>query len=200
MTGYTSMNKLLLTLTAVAAIGLAACEQKGTTSVAASTSSAASAITDAAASANAVQTLTSSDSKISISIQGSQFADAMQNKDLLPDGLAVADLTLLQHDPASEITVYVANLGKPKSPAADYFNKLKTALEKDSSLTNVEAGVATENRMSYRFSQKDKEDNTLNENCLAVFETDNIYNICANSYTASSEQLNEVLKDVKLVK
>ena len=194
------MNKLLLTLTAVAAIGLAACEQKGTTSVAASTSSAASAITDAAASANAVQTLTSSDSKISISIQGSQFADAMQNKDLLPDGLAVADLTLLQHDPASEITVYVANLGKPKSPAADYFNKLKTALEKDSSLTNVEAGVATENRMSYRFSQKDKEDNTLNENCLAVFETDNIYNICANSYTASSEQLNEVLKDVKLVK
>ncbi len=200
MTGYTSMNKLLLTLTAVAAIGLAACEQKGTTSVAASTSSAASAITDAAASANAVQTLTSSDSKISISIQGSQFADAMQNKDLLPDGLAVADLTLLQHDPASEITVYVANLGKPKSPAADYFNKLKTALEKDSSLTNVEAGVATENRMSYRFSQKDKEDNTLNENCLAVYETDNIYNICANSYTASSEQLNEVLKDVKLVK
>lgn len=194
------MNKLLLTLTAVAAIGLAACEQKGTTSVAASTSSAASAITDAAASANAVQTLTSSDSKISISIQGSQFADAMQNKDLLPDGLAVADLTLLQHDPASEITVYVANLGKPKSPAADYFNKLKTALEKDSSLTNVEAGVATENRMSYRFSQKDKEDNTLNENCLAVYETDNIYNICANSYTASSEQLNEVLKDVKLVK
>lgn len=194
------MNKLLLTLTAVAAIGLAACEQKGTTSVAASTSSAASAITDAAASANAVQTLTSSDSKISISIQGSQFADAMQNKDLLPDGLAVADLTLLQHDPASEITVYVANLGKPKSPAADYFNKLKTALEKDSSLTNVQAGVATENRMSYRFSQKDKEDNTLNENCLAVYETDNIYNICANSYTASSEQLNEVLKDVKLVK
>ena len=200
MTGYTSMNKLLLTLTAVAAIGLAACEQKGTTSVAASTSSAASAITDAAASANAVQTLTSSDSKISLSIQGSQFADAMQNKDLLPDGLAATDLTLLQHDPASEITVYVANLGKPKSPAADYFNKLKAALEKDSSLSNVEAGVATENRMSYRFSQKDKEDNTLNENCLAVYEADNIYNICANSYSASSEQLNEVLKDVKLVK
>ena len=194
------MNKLLLTLTAVAAIGLAACEQKGTTSVAASTSSAASAITDAAASANAVQTLTSSDSKISLSIQGSQFADAMQNKDLLPDGLAATDLTLLQHDPASEITVYAANLGKPKSPAADYFNKLKTALEQDKSLSNVEAGVATENRMSYRFSQKDKEDNTLNENCLAVYETDNIYNICANSYTASSEQLNEVLKDVKLVK
>ena len=194
------MNKLLLTLTAVTAIGLAACEQKGTTSVAASTSSAASAITDAAASANAVQTLTSSDSKISISIQGSQFADAMQNKDLLPDGLAVADLTLLQHDPASEITVYVANLGKPQSPAADYFNKLKTALEQDKSLSNVEAGVATENRMSYRFSQKDKEDNTLNENCLAVYEADNIYNICANSYSASSEQLNEVLKDVKLVK
>lgn len=194
------MNKLLLTLTAVAAIGLAACEQKGTTSVAASTSSAASAITDAAASANAVQTLTSSDSKISISIQGSQFADAMQNKDLLPDGLAATDLTLLQHDPASEITVYVANLGKPQSPAADYFNKLKTALEQDKSLSNVEAGVATENRMSYRFSQKDKEDNTLNENCLAVYEADNIYNICANSYSASSEQLNEVLKDVKLVK
>lgn len=194
------MNKLLLTLTAVTAIGLAACEQKGTTSVAASTSSAASAITDAAASANAVQTLTSSDSKISISIQGSQFADAMQNKDLLPDGLTATDLTLLQHDPASEITVYVANLGKPQSPAADYFNKLKTALEQDKSLSNVEAGVATENRMSYRFSQKDKEDNTLNENCLAVYEADNIYNICANSYSASSEQLNEVLKDVKLVK
>ena len=168
--------------------------------MAASTSSAASAITDAAASANAVQTLTSSDSKISISIQGSQFADAMQNKDLLPDGLAATDLTLLQHDPASEITVYVANLGKPQSPAADYFNKLKTALEQDKSLSNVEAGVATENRMSYRFSQKDKEDNTLNENCLAVYEADNIYNICANSYSASSEQLNEVLKDVKLVK
>ena len=194
------MNKLLLTLTAVAAISLAACEQKGTTSVAASTSSAASAITDAAASANAVQTLTSSDSKISLSIQGSQFADAMQNKDLLPDGLTATDLTLLQHDPASEITVYVANLGKPQSPAADYFNKLKTALEQDKSLSNVEAGVATENRMSYRFSQKDKEDNTLNENCLAVYEADNIYNICANSYSASSEQLNEVLKDVKLVK
>ena len=194
------MNKLLLTLTAVAAIGLAACEQKGTTSVAASTSSAASAITDAAASANAVQTLTSSDSKISLSIQGSQFADAMQNKDLLPDGLTATDLTLLQHDPASEITVYVANLGKPQSPAADYFNKLKTALEQDKSLSNVEASVATENRMSYRFSQKDKEDNTLNENCLAVYEADNIYNICANSYSASSEQLNEVLKDVKLVK
>lgn len=193
------MNKLLLTLTAVTAIGLAACEQKGTTSVADSTSSAASAITDAAASANTVQTLSSSDGKISISVQGSQFADAMQNKDLLPAGLTAADLTLLQNDPATDITVYVANLGKPQSPAADYFKNLKTALEQDSSLSDVQAGVATENRMSYRFQQKDKEDNILNENCLAVYEASNIYNICANSYTASPEQLNDVLKDVKLV-
>ncbi len=194
------MNKLLLTLTAVAAIGLAACDQKGTTSVTDSTSSAASAITNAAVSANTVQTLTSSDGKISISIQGGQFADAMQNKDLLPAGLTAADLTLLQNDPATEITVYAANLGKPKIPAADYFKKLKTALEQDGSLSDVQTGVATENRMSYRFQQKDKEDNILNENCLAVYETNSIYNICANSYSASPTQLNEVLKDVKLIK
>ena len=78
------MNKLLLTLTAVAAIGLAACEQKGTTSVAASTSSAASAITDAAASANAVQTLTSSDSKISLSIQAASLPTPCKTKICYP--------------------------------------------------------------------------------------------------------------------
>lgn len=182
-------------LTAAAALSLAACGQKTETSVPADNA----ASTASAAPADAVQTLTSSDGKIHILIQGSQFKEVNKNEAALPANVNVDELTLLQRDDSRDITLYAVNLGAAKTDAATYFTNLKSALDSAEGLANVQVGAATANRMNYRFAQTDAEGNVLRENCIAIHET-NLYNVCANSSTASQEELAAVLKDVNLTK
>lgn len=185
------MKLTYLALTA-AMIGLAACGQKTETSVTADNAATASA-------AETVQTLDSSDGKIRILIQGSRFEDSSKDASALLSDVNADELTLLQRDNEHGITLYVVNLGAAKTDAASYFTNLKNALSTAEGLEGVQSGVATANRMNYRFAQTDADGNVLHENCIAIHEA-NIYNVCASSDSASQEELAAVLKDVNLVK
>lgn len=189
------MKSYAFVLVTTAVLGLGACSQQVETSVPAD-SVQASAASDADA-ATAVQTLTGSDGKISIVIQGSNFADASGGE--LPAGVTAGELTLLQRDDTRDITLYVVNLGAPKTDAKTYFANLKAALDADKSLSDVQTGAATDTRMNYRFAQNGADNALLRENCIAIYET-GLYNVCASSSTASQEELAAVLKDVNLAK
>lgn len=183
-------------LTAAAVFSLAACGQKAETSVPADSATSAASAAD---SSNALQTLTSNDEKIRILIQGGQFEDVSKDPSALPANVNADELTLLQRDDSRDISVYAVNLGAAKTDAETYFANLKQALGAAKGLENMQTGAATTNRMNYRFAQTDADGNTLRENCIAIHET-NIYNVCANSSTASQEDLSAVLKDVNLAK
>ncbi|WP_416190007.1 cytochrome C [Neisseria sp. CCUG17229] len=148
---------------------------------------------------NTVQELNSKDSKIRIMIENTQFTDVIDDQNLHPEGISADELTLLQRDNTSGITLYTANLGKAKTDAKAYFTHLKETLQSAKGMDNMRVGIATDNRMNYRFSQPTEDGNTLSENCIAIHET-NIYTVCASSTTASTEQLAFVLKDVNLIK
>lgn len=186
------MKPYAFALAAAAVLGLAACGGKAETSVPADTAASA-----ASADAGAVQTLTGRDGKISIVIQGSRFEDA-SNSGELPEGISADELVLLQRDSSRDITLYIANLGAPKTDAPAYFANLKAALNADKSLSDVQTGAATDTRMNYRFAQNGG-GATLRENCIAIYET-GLYNVCASSATASQDELAAVLKEVNLAK
>lgn len=188
------MNRLLWAT--VAALSLAACQPKAESSVSDSTSSIEATASEAAP-ATGPQTLTSKDNAVSLTVNNAAFEDQSSNTELLPEGIDANNVTLLQHDPISDITVYVANLGKTDKTADTYYADLKQALESAQGLSDLKVGIATQNRMDYRFRQVE---NGLQEHCAAIYHPNNLYDICAFSETASPEQLAAVVKDVKLLK
>ncbi|WP_274584499.1 hypothetical protein V6667_02630 [Neisseria leonii] len=145
------------------------------------------------AAAPAVQTLTSRDNTVSITVGSRNFTDQSANTQLLPEGIPAENITLLQEADDGTL-LYVADWGKAKSPSAQYFSQLKTGLEKIADIDRLQIGAATENRMAYSF--QGKTENVLNESCLAVY-ADRIYSVCAVG-TADPAQLSDLLKEVKL--
>ena len=185
-------------LLATLIIGLSACGQKAETSVA--PESAASGAAASAPAANAVQTLESRDNKIRITIPGGHFENIIEQTGERPEGIAQSELTLLERDTNSGITLYAANLGAAKSDAKTYFANLKSTLNSAEGLADVQVGAATDNRMNYRFSQADGAGGTLLENCIAIYDNANLYNVCANSSSAPQTALAAALKEVNLIK
>ena len=110
---------------------------------------------------------------------------------------AQSGLVLLQRDDNSGITLSVSNLGAPKKSADVYFKQLAETLKADSTLQDVNTGVATENRMNYRFAHE-QDGSTLNENCVAIYEASGLYIACASSDSASQQQLADALKSISL--
>ena len=191
------MFKPALPAIAIAALlALAACSDKNDTSVSLSASEAVAAST-AAQPASAEQTLTSSDGKISITTANSQFTDQLANAAQWMGADAQSGLVLLQRDDNSGITLSVSNLGAPKKSADVYFKQLAETLKADSTLQDVNTGAATENRMNYRFAHE-QDGSTLNENCVAIYETGGLYIACASSDSASQQQLADALKNISL--
>lgn len=192
-------TKFLLSLPVFLALG--ACSKVNEAPAeAVATASEASAVSASSASAqpaDTVQTLSSKDGKIRIAIENGRFADVIQNKSLHPDGISADELTLLQHDASSDITIYAGNLGKAQTDAQTYFAHLKETLQSAKGTDNMRVGAATDNRMNYQFSQAARDGGTLSENCIAIHES-NVYTVCASSTTASAAQLAVVLKDVNL--
>lgn len=188
------MSKITLSaLTMAALFTLAACSDKNDTSVTLSASEAAQA---EAPTSPAAQTLTTSDGKLSITTQGVFSDQSTKAQEWVSNG-DTSKIVLLQRDDSQDITLSVVNLGAPKSKANDYFKQLSEALKQNSALQNVQVGVATENRMNYQFSHS-QDGTTLNEHCLAVYEPENLYAICASSDTVQPAQLADTLKEIKL--
>ncbi|ORF04385.1 hypothetical protein BGI05_02030 [Snodgrassella alvi] len=146
--------------------------------------------------ASATQTLTSKDSKLSIVVDG-DFADVLDSATDWVDPAELNNLTLLQHDDSSNITLAVNNLGTLKIKPDEYFKNLADSLEHNSSISNIKVGVATVNRMNYRFSHQ-QNGTLLNESCVALIVDNNLYSVCASSESADYNALAGTLKTINV--
>jgi hypothetical protein len=195
------MLKFRLSLFVItASLGLSACTQKDTSvTMDASDTQAASSVASNVASATAVtftQTLTSKDGKLSIVVNG-DFADAMDSANDKVDQAQINSLTLLQYDASSNITLAVSNLGEIKIKANEYFKNLADSLKNNAAISNIKVGIATENRMNYRFSHQ-QNGALLNESCVALIGSNNLYSVCASSDSASDAALAATLKTINV--
>lgn len=146
--------------------------------------------------ASATQTLTSKDNKLSIVVDG-DFADVLDSATDWVDPAQLNNLTLLQHDDSSNITLAVNNLGSLKIKPDEYFKNLADSLEHNSSISNIKVGVATVNRMNYRFSHQ-QNGTLLNESCVALTVDNNLYSVCASSESADYNALAGTLKTINV--
>lgn len=178
-------------------LGLSACTKQDTSvTMDASDTQTAS---NSAASADepaATQTLTSKDSKLSIVVDG-DFANVLDSATDWVDPAELNNLTLLQHDDSSNITLAVNNLGTLKIKPDEYFKNLADSLEHNSSISNIKVGVATVNRMNYRFSHQ-QNGTWLNESCVALIVDNNLYSVCASSESADYNALAGTLKTINV--
>lgn len=181
-------------------LGLSACTKQDTSvTMDASdtqTASSSAASADEPAAASATQTLTSKDSKLSIVVDG-DFADVLDSATDWVDPAQLNNLTLLQHDDSSNITLAVNNLGSLKIKPDEYFKNLADSLEHNSSISNIKVGVATVNRMNYRFSHQ-QNGTLLNESCVALIVDNNLYSVCASSESADYSTLAGTLKTINV--
>lgn len=185
----------LVLLLLSATLTLSACNEKAQTSVDTSTASSEAAAPEVAA--NSAQTLTSSDNKITLTVEQGGYEDKSKEAEQLLSPVKDGDLTLLQYNPYSDITLHVESLGAPKRSADEYFAKLSQTIKSAKNVRNVNIGEATENRMNYTFSSEE-DGQTLNESCVALYSKERLYNICASSSTADIAKLDTDLKNIVL--
>ncbi|MDO4998020.1 MAG: hypothetical protein Q4E16_05200 [Neisseria sp.] len=174
----------------LSSFALVACSQQAETSVAAD--STASAASQSSAAAPAGTTLTTADGKISLQVAGT-FQDQSSNAELLPAGSDKNDIVLLQQDSAADITLYVANLGKPKKDAAQYFGNLKADLQADKGLSNLNIQEASGDTISYSYQAEG-----VNESCTTLYSADALYQVCAHG-TADAAQLSSITQSAQFV-
>ena len=177
--------------------GLSACTKQDTSvTMDASDTQTASSSASADEPSSATQTLTSKDTKISIVVDG-DFADVLDSAADWVDPAQLNNLTLLQHDDSSNITLAVNNIGTLKIKPDEYFKNLADSLEHNSSISNIKVGVATVNRMNYRFSHQ-QNGTLLNESCVALIVDNNLYSVCASSESADYSALAGTLKTINV--
>ena len=148
------LKSRLWLLIAIAISALSACK-KNETSVTLDASDASSVNTVIAASADTptsgTQTLSSRDDKLSIVVDGN-FNDEIDDAENWVRKENLDTLILLQHDDSSNITLIANDLGPIKLTAEDYFKNLAANLKNNAQISNVNVGIANDNRMNYRFS------------------------------------------------
>ena len=147
------------------------------------------------AASDTVQTLTSMDGKISISVHNSHFTDIIADSARHPKNVPASSLILLQHDPEARITIYAANNGPAQTDAKAYFAELKTALQSDET-QNVRVGIATDNRMNYQTDREDRQ-GTLHQYSIAIYKPHKS-TVRASGHEEGQKVLSEVLKELSL--
>lgn len=178
-------------------LGLSACKKDDTSvTIDASDAQAASSSAASAAETPVTQTLTSKDDKLSIVVNGS-FADVIDSATDWVDQEELNSLTLLQRDENSNITLAVNNLGTIKIKPDEYFKNLADSLQNNKNISDIKVGVATENRMNYRFSHQ-QNGSLLNESCVALIGDNNLYSVCASSESADFAELAGTLKTINV--
>lgn len=192
------MNPKFLALILSSAVALTACNGGTADKKTAAPSSEPAAASVAAHEQDKVKLL-SSDGKISIETSG-QFADKLGDEAALPEGVAKEKITLLQKDSVTGTTLTVIDTGTSANPA-EYFQKVKAALETDKSLNNLVLGDIAANSMTYGFSQADEQGNILlNERCkIMLHGKDKLYTICASNTEGNQDELAAALKYITTV-
>lgn len=195
-----NLNKTVLLLAGV--LALSACGEQPAGSGQAqdnpASQAAAASQTDAAPQQAAVAELKSNNQALTVKTAG-EFTDKLADKDMHPDGVSAEQLILLQHNESDNITVYAADFGQSKHSAADYFAKLKKALENNKDLKDLQINQVSEARLDYRFSQDGGSDALpLNESCAALVAGGQVYGVCASSPEISTDALAAVLNDISV--
>lgn len=198
------LKRSLWVFLSISLLGLSACNKDDTSvtldasDLAASSASTSFLNADASSTntATSTQTLTSSDNKINIVVNG-LYQNQLDHPNDWVDASETNSLTLLQHDDNSNITLVVNNLGAAKLKADDYFKNLAQSLQNNPQLSDVKIGVATENRMNYRFTHSIGNE-TLRENCVALMGSNKLYSVCAISNSADDTALASALKNISI--
>lgn len=143
------------------------------------------------------QTLISSDNKIKIVVNG-QFQNELDQANRWVDAAETQSLTLLQHDDQDNVTLVVNSLGAAKLKADDYFKQLAQKLQNNQNITDLKIGIATDNRMNYRFTHG-KDNLVLRENCVALMSGGQLYSVCAMSDDADDKTLAAALNNISVM-
>lgn len=178
---------------------LAACGEQPASSTAqkpGSPASSAPAEPTETATPQAASALKSKDGKITIEVAGA-FSDKLGDAAMLPENIAADELSLLQHDESSNITIYAIQSGEVADNKA-YFDKLTKAINGDKSLKNVKVELA-DNKLTYHFSHADASgETTLNESCVVAVQDKQVHSVCASSENADLGALDEIIGKVKI--
>lgn len=120
------------------------------------------------------------------------FADKKGDAAFMPEGVAEADVLLLQYDESRNITVSAVASAQFDGDAATLADKLKTALAADKGLTDVSVSVQ-ENQVDYRYTFADSEPKAA-ESCIARQSSDKILTtFCANGTDIGADELHSLL-------
>ncbi|MBP3221611.1 MAG: hypothetical protein J6M43_06210 [Neisseriaceae bacterium] len=141
-----------------------------------------------------IQTLTDSTGRISIAVTGA-FT-------VRPDEENTSPTTLFAQNQDNNAVLTVSSLGKLQSKPDEYFKKLSELVKRQESdnpqqFSKTKVGIATNNRMNYRFVQTTANGETA-EMCMAIIAGDDLYSVCANGENLSFDALNTYLQDVRI--
>ncbi|MBQ9183513.1 MAG: hypothetical protein IJ143_07035 [Neisseriaceae bacterium] len=141
-----------------------------------------------------IQTLTDSTGRISIAVTGT-FTVRPDEENTLPT-------TLFAQNQDNNAVLTVSSLGKLQSKPDEYFKKLSEVVKQQESdnpqqFSKTKVGIATNNRMNYRFVQTTANGETA-EMCMAIIAGDDLYSVCANGENLSFDALNTYLQDVRI--
>lgn len=190
------MKMKLLALICSSLVLVACGEQPASSAAQQQNSTTNAAPTETAAPQAVANTLQSKDGKITIEVAGT-FSDKLGDAAMLPENIAADELSLLQHDENSNITIYAIQSGEVADSKA-YFDKLTKAINGDKSLKNVKVEPA-DNKLTYHFSHADASgETTLNESCVVAVQDKQVHNVCASSENADLGALDEIIGKVKI--
>ena len=141
-----------------------------------------------------IQTLTDSTGRISIAVTGT-FTVRPDEENSLPT-------TLFAQNQDNNAVLTVSSLGTLQSKPDEYFKKLSEVVKQQESdnpqqFSKTKVGIATNNRMNYRFVQTTANGETA-EMCMAIIAGDDLYSVCANGENLSFDALNTYLQDVRI--
>ncbi|MBR1819654.1 MAG: hypothetical protein IJ780_05960 [Neisseriaceae bacterium] len=141
-----------------------------------------------------IQTLTDSTGRISIAVTGT-FTVRPDEENTLPT-------TLFAQNQDNNAVLTVSSLGKLQSKPDEYFKKLSEVVKQQETdnpqqFSKTKVGIATNNRMNYRFVQTTANGETA-EMCMAIIAGDDLYSVCANGENLSFDALNTYLQDVRI--
>lgn len=175
---------------AAAVLALAACNN-GTPAQNAAASAVAQAAASMAAEASAVAAANTSSVNEYLNLPAG-FADKKGDAAFMPEGVAEADVLLLQYDESRNINVSVVKSTEFAGDAEALADKLKSALAADKALADVKvAAEGGQVNYGYAFAQSEPK---AAESCIAKLGDDKlITTFCANGTDITADELHSLL-------
>ncbi|WP_037587908.1 hypothetical protein [Stenoxybacter acetivorans] len=194
------LNKTFIALLVSAVLLQTACSKQETSVTLSASEAAAAAEAEAnlSGNTNAVQTLSSNDGAMSITVPG-KFTDSFNQAQQWLELKEGDTLILFQRDDDADVNLSAIHFTDAhKDTAADYFKRVIEALKNQTTIQNLEIQEASNNRLNYRFSHE-RDGVRLNESCavLAAAEAQ-YYAVCAAGSLLSADELTHYLDNITI--